>query len=301
MDLHTDLESELRDRVVVSEGVGPADDVVLVSRPRLGKHDERLAVEGVRSFQTAVDLVVHHVVAPGLVLRAEIGRHQRMPSWVQPMPDGRWLFVDDGAPGSRSMRAVVRDERGYAIEEFELGHGVNDAQVDAAGVVWVAYEDRGVLDRRPLDARRLGLAALAAWSAEGEVLDAVQSEPGLMGTIEIYALNVVSNREVWVDTYTGHELVELRDREPVRAWASPAQRPIGIAVDRERVATLGQYDDAWILRVGRTTASDELRPLQELRLDPPDAADHWFVGARGSRIYRVEDERLMVFDLASLR
>lgn len=301
MDLHTDLESELRDRVVVSEGVGPADDVVFVSRPLLGKHDERLAAEGVRSFQAAVELVLHHVVAPGVVLRTEIGRHQRMPWWLQPLPDDRWLFVDGGGPGGRSMRAVVRDERGYAMEEFELGHGVNDVQVDAAGVVWVAYEDRGVLDRRPEDERQLGQAALVAWSAEGDIIDAVQSEPGLLGALEIYALNVVTNREVWVDTYSGHELVEIRDRAPARAWASPAKRPIGIAVDRERVATLGQYDDPWILRVSQTSARDELRPLQELRLDPPHDVTYWFVGARGSRIYRVEDGRLMVFDLASLR
>lgn len=148
--------------------------------------------------------------------------------FVQPLPDGFLLAASRHYHGlERNARVVNRN--GTPQREFPLGDGIASVQATAEGVIWTSSFDEGVYGDDPA-----GQSGLAAWDARGSCL--YEYSPGIAGPIDdCYAMNVASGQEVWIFSYSGMELVRVRDRGVASVWRLGKGWGRVLAVDGEHL------------------------------------------------------------------
>lgn len=109
------------------------------------------------------------------------------------------------------LNAAVFGRDGAARRRFLVGDGVQSVQTTAGGLIWTSFFDEGVFGNYGWD-RPVGESGLIAWDAEG-IRVFTNSEADIA---DCYALNVVSDEEVWFYYYTNFKLCRL---------SGPAARP----------------------------------------------------------------------------
>lgn len=109
------------------------------------------------------------------------------------------------------LNAAVFGRDGAARRRFLVGDGIQSVQTTAGGLIWTSFFDEGVFGNYGWD-RPVGESGLIAWDAEG-IRVFTNSEADIA---DCYALNVVSDEEVWFYYYTDFKLCRL---------SGPAARP----------------------------------------------------------------------------
>lgn len=134
--------------------------------------------------------------------------------FLQPLGDELLLV------GSRSryygrdrydLNAAVFGGDGSVRRRFLVGDGIQNVQTTDDGLIWTSFFDEGVFGNNGWD-RPVGESGLIAWDAEG-IRVFTNSEADIA---DCYALNVVSDEEVWFYYYTDFKLCRL---------SGPAARP----------------------------------------------------------------------------
>jgi hypothetical protein len=129
---------------------------------------------------------------------------------VQPFEEG-WLLGE-----ARGGRADVYDEAGRIQRTLDLGDASNDVQTTPNGKIWVSYFDEGVYGG--------GLGSqqgVVCFDSAGHLIFKYfdfAKENNLPFIDDCYAMNVVSEDEVWLSYYSDFPLVSIRSFQLHRAW-----------------------------------------------------------------------------------
>lgn len=130
--------------------------------------------------------------------------------FVQPVHHDKLLLV-----GARSRyydknhvdrNARLFDWNGELQKELLLGDGIQHLQVTESGTIWTGYFDEGVFGNYGWD-KPIGAPGLIAWNLEGEQIFCNT----VADICDCYALNVISDQDVWFYYYYDFKLCNLRD------------------------------------------------------------------------------------------
>lgn len=102
------------------------------------------------------------------------------------------------------LNAAVFDRSGQPLRRFLVGDGIQSVQTTAGGLIWTSFFDEGVFGNYGWS-RPVGESGLIAWDSWG-IRVFTNSEADIA---DCYALNVVSDHEVWFYYYTDFKLCRL--------------------------------------------------------------------------------------------
>lgn len=129
---------------------------------------------------------------------------------VQPLGEG-WLLGE-----TRGGRTDVYDRAGRPQRTLDLGDGSEDLQTTPSGKIWVSYFDEGVYGG--------GVGSqqgVVCFDSSGQSIFkyfdfAKRNELPFID--DCYAMNVISEDEIWLSYYSAFPLVSIRNFQLHRAW-----------------------------------------------------------------------------------
>ncbi|MDQ0207427.1 hypothetical protein [Alkalicoccobacillus murimartini] len=141
--------------------------------------------------------------------------------YVQPLPNHRFLLVNarstyDGN-GTFVKNAKVLKREGNelkTVREFLMGDGISHVYTTEMGTIWTGYFDEGVFGnmgwgdpdaKEPRDP--VGMSGVIKWNLKGEKL----FENTQADIADCYAMNVISDHEVWFYYYDVFKLAHLKN------------------------------------------------------------------------------------------
>jgi hypothetical protein len=165
---------------------------------------------------------------------------------VDLFPDGRVLMVAPRCSwrgeGDCDLNGVVFDPATGRMDRFLLGDGINHAQVDRRGRIWVAYSDEGMFgnygwgDSGP---EPVGARGIVCFSDAGEKVWEFPEDTRLG---DCGAMNVAHDA-VWVCFYSEYPLVRIGRDLALQEWATGLDGCSDIAVSGMTVVLAGAYGD----------------------------------------------------------
>jgi hypothetical protein len=179
-------------------------------------------------------------------------------TFVQPLPDGfllatgRCKFSDIGVLPNGCRFDLNGQHNGTVL----LGDGIQHLQTTSSGRIWAAYFDEGIIGnlgwRHPI-----GSSGLVCFEGKGDRIFQFEPASGLDDMVDCYALNVVSNTEVWCYYYTQFPIVKIQNDRVVAHWSCPVRGASTFAVWQDSVLMQGGYNSQeWklleLLSDGRT-------------------------------------------------
>ena len=232
------------DRHFIAATVGPELDPVLLTLEQ--QPDYRIETAAGASFPKKRAgrpnrFRIHHRVADEAWKVLDLPETAENYHAVQPLGDEAWLLVRGRADGEGDRNAHVYDHSGKRLRSFHAGDGIQDVQATRGGQVWVSHFDEGVFG-----GTRLGQAGLARMGGSGECSFEFNriAGGGVPGISDCYALNVASEREVWLYYYTDFPLVRLVDGRVDGLWPRfPVKGSPGFAIDGDTALFGGGYND----------------------------------------------------------
>ncbi len=268
-------------------GFGADDTVLIVSEaeevlsrlPRPDKRGHQLVRQ--RRYRT-------HGWRDGSAWTSEATEPVHDVGFVQPWGDAL-LLVGSRCELRRSgpeRNATVVTWDGATRDQWTLGDGIADVRTHRDRV-WCSYFDEGVFGNRgwSLSTPLLGVAGVRTFDARGcpSPIDARLSERQV---VDVYALNVCGDDELWMYAYPDFELIRL-NRDTLTRRAAGVRGATAFAIDRGRALLFGSYEHreqlvALSLHDGRATQ-------HELRM-PWDSPHESRIFASGHR------DRLFVWD-----
>ncbi len=192
---------------------------------------------------------------------------------IQALPDGGLVFIgarSSWKDGEGSHNAVVIDSDGRISSTFCLGDGIEHAQVDSGGRIWVGYFDEGIFGNYGWGGpgpEPLGSAGIVSWSLTGERLWSFPYPPpsGLDSIADCYALNVTSDG-VWACYYTDFPIIRITSDGAIETWIGGPSGAHAMAVARGSVALIGGYrglhDRLVLCSLGDDSTIDEMTTFQ---------------------------------------
>jgi hypothetical protein len=125
-------------------------------------------------------------------------------SHIQPFGEG-WV----------SSEGDIYDGAGRLLRTLDLGYASNDMQTTPNGHIWVSYSDEGVFGHG------IGVHGVVCFDSNGQPIfkySEFADRNQLPGIADCYAMNVVSDDEVWLSYYTDFPLVSVRNFRLDRIW-----------------------------------------------------------------------------------
>jgi hypothetical protein len=216
-------------------------------------------------------------------------------SFVQPVCDGVLLahLMDRGELESDDTNVVVVDWHGQELRRFRAGGGIQDLRVTRDGTVWVSYFDEGVFGNDPIS-----YSGLVALTAEGNVCFRYDARVALTGAIaDACAMNVVSERDVWLYFYPEFAIVRIVDNV-YYVWNLGVSGARALAIADERVLLLGNYKDRSVGRIVELSRSGTAKVVEEVTVVDDCGEPFGDVEARGvgKNLYFFRDRRVYVLD-----
>jgi hypothetical protein len=132
--------------------------------------------------------------------------------FVQPFNNDKLLLV-----GARTryfnkdkyeLNGKLFDLNGVLLKEILLGDGIQSLQVSKNGTIWTGYFDEGVFGNYGWD-NPIGASGLIAWNIDGEKI----FSNSRANICDCYALNVISDHDVWFYYYSDFKLCNIKDSE----------------------------------------------------------------------------------------
>jgi hypothetical protein len=155
--------------------------------------------------------------------------------FVQPLPEGL-LLATGRCEYSETLckpNGQIFSFDGIRRSGVMLGDGIQHLQTIESGEIWIAYFDEGVFGNGWTNP--IGAKGLLRFSADGERVYEFQPTKGLDYIADCYALNVVSDSEVWCCYYTEFPLVKIVNDRVEQYWECPIQGSDAFAVWQDSV------------------------------------------------------------------
>lgn len=130
--------------------------------------------------------------------------------------NNNWLLVNGRAEDQKVQNATIFDDYGTSIISFHLGDGIENLQVSESGDIWVGYFDEGVYGDT------VGGSGLNCFNSNGERVfdfsDFSRGKKDIPIIDDCYALNVVSNDEIYCYYYYDFPLFNLKNMRDYRVF-----------------------------------------------------------------------------------
>jgi hypothetical protein len=282
-----DLRSELEGKHFVSAALDHANRLIVLAS--VNELDYRYITSDGFSFAKPKSTVPHDYVIIEANERYTTSYSIRQQHWnyhfAQPLPDDELLLVSARRTKTYPDNASVFTHDGTLKREFTLGEAIEHVQTTASGSIWTSYFDEGMADP-------IGRSGLSRWDAHGNQQYAMFPTGGMMSC---YALNVVSEHEVWVYYYTEFPLVRLVDGRVTGNWQSPLRGAHHFAIWQPYVIFYGSYDDKR-LHIFRLGDDEQMTPVGSYEV----AQESTWVDARGNKIVTMKDNVFYQIDLAEI-
>lgn len=222
-----------------------------------------------------------------LVLDIEIKKEKLYISSIQPLPSGEILLVARNAAENWSeefqKNGRVYGKDGILSREIRLGHSVVETQVTNNGTIWAGYGDEGWL-------------GLVAWDISGKQVYKFSPSDGLDHIIHCYALNAVSNNDIWVYYYTDFPLVRLKSYQIEGVWNIPISGSHAFAVSGSKVIFQGGYDEGHLYSVYKLSPKNFfLIKTFEILYEGSGKKGISRVKARGDRFWILRNNKIYSF------
>jgi hypothetical protein len=216
--------------------------------------------------------------------------------FVQPLPEAEFLLVCARVRGE-TKNARVFDSNGTLKRDFTLGDGIQHLQTTADGQIWVGYFDEGVFGDTPISQNGIN-----CFDKFGNLVYAHTDE----SIADCYALNVISNKEVWSCYYTDFPLVQIENYRVKNTWQSPVRGSQGFIVWKNFVLFRGGYKmkdednlvnlkGCQLLEAVPAQAVKELATVEILNGEGTAFGNCWML-TRGSKMLLV-DENLSCYEI----
>ncbi|VEP12855.1 conserved hypothetical protein [Hyella patelloides LEGE 07179] len=144
--------------------------------------------------------------------------------------------------GNSEKNGRIYSDRGEHKREILLGDGIADVQVSESGIIWTSYFDEGIFGNRGWS-DPIGKNGLVAWDSSGKKLYEFYHNAEIGQISDCYALNVISDREVWLYYYTEFPLVKLKNYKIEDYWFVPIKGSSAFAIYRNFALFNGGYRD----------------------------------------------------------
>ncbi len=231
------------DRHLVSCTVGPNLDPVVLSLEQAP--DYRMESPGQANFpKKRADIPnrfrIHRLVSDDVWETLDLPETVENFHAVQPLGEGEWLLVRGRADNEEDRNAHIYDGFGRHVRSFHAGDGIQEVQTTNDRRIWVSYFDEGVFG-----STTLGRSGLVCLDNRGKCIFDYTTIVGddVPSIADCYALNVYSDREVWLCYYTDFPLVRLLDDKPEWVWMKqPIQGSPGFAVSCGVILFAGGYE-----------------------------------------------------------
>jgi hypothetical protein len=187
-----------------------------------------------------------------------------------------WLLAD-----SRGGSATIYDATGKILKELDLGDGSKDVQTTAQGNIWVSYFDEGVFGDG------IGSAGLVCFDRTGKPLFnyAEWAEKTQAPFIDdCYALNVMTDDEVWLSYYSGFPLVRIKRFELENIWKEFGSISHGFAIRSGTVVYKKAYVRNQLFRCSLDSPCNH-EPLEVVDQNGGTIEGEWTIAARGPALY----------------
>lgn len=292
-----DLAGLLGDLELIAAQIGPSGELYVLATTR--PLDYRWENSGGASFAKIKADGLHDYAVFRIddwnTVRYDIRDQQWNFHKVQPLPDGELLLAccrsQNAGHGEIDLNGQVFSENGQWRRQFLLGDGIEDVQTTSDGHIWTSYFDEGVFGNYGWN-DPIGQSGLVEWDKDGNRLYEFDPPSPLNAICDCYALNVVSENEVWCYYYTDFPLVQIQNGKIKNYWHSPIAGSRAFAVWRDAVLFQGGYDnrDEYVLL--RLKGNHQMEEIARYRLidernNPIEVKG--FVDGRGSRLVIASD------------
>ncbi len=295
-----DFGDVIGDRHIIAATVGPNLDPVVLSLERAP--DYRIESSGWASFpkkraDSPNRFRIHHMGSDEVWTTIDLPETSENFHEIQPLGEGEWLLVRGRADDDGDRNAHIHDGSGRHLRSFHAGDGIQDVQTTEDGRIWVSYFDEGVFGGTKLG--RSGLVCLDDRGRCGFDYATLVGDD-VPSIADCYALNVCSDREVWLCYYTGFPLVRLLDGKPEGVWLKqPVSGSPGFAVSGELILFAGGYerkDELFLVQPGNMR-NKTIIPVDDRGKPVKRFAAH----GRGDRLFLRSKDALFVIGAADSR
>lgn len=214
---------------------------------------------------------------------------------VQPLAQRKWLLVDTRSDDDSDTNGHIYSAEGKLLTTMPLGDGVQDVQATPNGQIWVSYFDEGIFG-----GTGFGNAGLANFDAKGvQQFDFNAAHEWLIA--DCYALNVVSDTEVWLCPYKDFPLVRLKNKQINYRWDNnPIHGAQAFAVWKDRALFTGGYhqrDKLFIVHLYQSDGKDLAKEEHQAVSEDGESIKFTRAFGRGSCLYLVTTDSLYCVDL----
>lgn len=214
-----DIATYIEGFEIVSSSLGGNGCIYVLLIDRIPERERGMFVQtSLRQFYTYKVIIINGSEIQEVILAGEKFNYH----YVQPLGQHQLLLVGARAKKYRNQdydhNAKVCDFDGNIIREFLLGDGIQDVQVTAEGTIWTSYFDEGVFGNFGWD-DPVGASGLVAWDENGKK----KFENNAAEIADCYALNVISEDEVWFYYYTDFKLANIQGgtKQPYVTFMDP--------------------------------------------------------------------------------
>ena len=251
-----DFSDVLGSRHLIACTVGPDFDPVVLSLEQAP--DYRMESPGQASFPKKRAGIpnrfrIHHLVSNDVWETIDLPETVENFHAIQPLGKALWLLVRGRADNEEDRNARIYDGSGRHVRSFHAGDGIQEVQTTNDGRIWVSYFDEGVFGNT-----KLGRSGLVCLDNRGRCIFDYGTLVGddVPSIADCYALNVCSDREVWLCYYTDFPLVRLLDDKPECVWMKqPVKGSPGFAVSCGLILFAGGYErknELFLVQPGNT-------------------------------------------------
>lgn len=220
---------------------------------------------------------------------------------VQPLPDSELLLACcrsyRRSPDDFDKNGLIYSRQGLLVREILLGDGIQRLQSTAQGLIWTGFFDEGVFGNYGWD-EPIGASGLIAWNSLGEKQYEFEAIDGLRPMCDCYALNVVSDDEIWCYYYDTFPLVRIYRQQIDTFWNIPVSGSGAFAVASNLVLFRGGYNRCDTYHLLQLFPDKKAKELSQFQVQDENGISlkKSRVVSRGSSIYMLNDSRLYRLD-----
>jgi hypothetical protein len=284
--------------------VGPYADLILLTLEQTPDNTSPKGKNAVWHASRAGHLHhfrIYHHIYEGAMETIDLPQTQHFFHFAQPIGSNGWLVAQAwGLENHHAWSGGVHNAFVYSTEgqlqySFYAGDGIEDIQTDEVSSIWVSFFDQGILDGG--EPAREGLVC---FNATGQLVWAYN---GMMKTphiLDCHAMNISSQKEIWVYSYPGFPLVRLLDRQIDRIWGNV---PVGyyhaFAVNGKKVLFAERRHDNKLMLPLVELDTMRVEELVAVNEEGDPLSFHRACG-RGPLLYLVTEQSVFLLDLDTL-
>jgi len=304
LELVADFAPQLSGREIISVGVGPENEVLVLAATSSAKEEalRRHVHPSGASFPLSKVAYQADVLQFGPDFQGEVALEveEAYPK-IQPLPNGEVLIVAArcyNRSGNPEQNAAVYDVNGVFTRRFVMGDGIGHVQVARDGSIWAGYSDEGVFGNYGW-VEPLGASGLVHLDAHGGVIWKFEPSDEVDFIADCYSLNVARDA-VWLCPYTDFPVIRLKPGGTKRAWKSEFAGARAITSDNHRVLLFGGYTENRTRCVVQDLGDDSMKNAREVGflLHSGEKLERPQVRGRGSILHFFVDTSWYQLDLA---